>query len=172
MSAWIETYPIVEEGLTEASHSSWVRGLKQRVWCEILSKCRSHSSWVRGLKLAIILSQHFRTIVALFVSAWIETPTCGWIPAAFSMSHSSWVRGLKHVSLYRWIRWTWRRTLRECVDWNTNVRILSKLFFVALFVSAWIETILPLIIISKRWSHSSWVRGLKLKSKEILPWIY
>ena len=56
-------------------------------------------------------------------------------------SHSSWVRGLKpEVMPVEYI--TSSRTLRECVDWNTKCILeLVMCHTVALFVSAWIETL-------------------------------
>ena len=50
MGAWIETSGEDEESCkTQASHSTWVRGLKPKSeWIEKLIK--SHSTWVRGLK--------------------------------------------------------------------------------------------------------------------------
>ena len=143
------------------SHSSWVRGLKQLVAIEQRRRAMSHSSWVRGLKPArmdqrkrrrgrtlrecvdwnIILAIYSSHItVALFVSAWIETPytayACRW-----SWSHSSWVRGLKH-NVYCLVIYTdqshssWVRGLKP-----SGTQFLDGRHWVALFVSAWIETV-------------------------------
>ena len=121
------------------SHSSWVRGLKHRTTVIQQDKQMSHSSWVRGLKLPVwyhacciscrtprecvdwniyveILPYH--SIVALLVSAWIETYMDYTSVYVSGTSHSSWVRGLKR-------------------NVNAYQRYLE---LVALLVSAWIET--------------------------------
>ena len=98
-------------------------------------------------------------------------------------SHSSWVRGLKPLidtvsGLFT------SRTPRECVDWNYNIDHYAVCGYVALLVSAWIETVkictlfvlFVVALLVSAWietcrilwnweypgmSHSSWVRGLK-----------
>ena len=122
------------------SHSSWVRGLK-------LSKDNCiHGIPRRTLRECVDWNNRSpffakKVVVALFVSAWIEIilavshPLLDW-------SHSSWVRGLKSNDKRRG-KTTESRTLRECVDWNTNRQ--KKL-------------------LKKKKSHSSWVRGLKFNS--------
>ena len=66
----------------------------------------------------------------------------------------------------------YRRTLRECVDWNGNIPLtFTRNKSVALFVSAWIETLKDVLKMSDgMMSHSSWVRGLKLPTS-VISWL-
>ena len=102
------------------SHPSWVCGLKHRLYDGTGIDVTSHPSWVCGLK-----------------PLWI-TQSEGHSP-----SHPSWVCGLKQGDWYWWY-WTYRHTLRGCVDWN--------LFGLSQMVE-------------KIQSHPSWVCGLKLVKK-------
>ena len=101
----------------KASHSSWVRGLKPLYICINKPDGASHSSWVRGLKPARMDQRKRRRGRTLreCVDWNCKTP----LVVNSEKSHSSWVRGLKLVD-----------TRHFCI--HTNV---------ALFVSAWIETI-------------------------------
>ena len=115
--------------------SAWIETLD---WILFWINIWSHSSWVRGLKLILTLRM-----------------------LRLQRSHSSWVRGLKQ-SPSELMSWSNCRTPRECVDWNKcNPSVLNPIF-VALLVSAWIETgeLLHQSSMSDK-SHSSWVRGLK-----------
>ena len=105
--------------------------------------------WINVYVVALFVSAWIETVmmiiygnlvrVALFVSAWIETSavnplTAGWSVALFV---SAWIE----TNLLYGGGMSVSRTLRECVDWNFwTWRIPSKAQVVALFVSAWIET--------------------------------
>ena len=58
---------------------------------------------------------------------------------ALAMSHPTWVRGLKLPYLVRG----------------------AKIYVVAPYVGAWIETTLVSVFALSGWSHPTWVRGLK-----------
>ena len=125
--------------MTTTSHSTRVRGLKWLLLTFRVTIGKSHSTRVRGLK-SIRWSNHTND----------------------RESHSTRVRGLKSLSIMRISAFT-RRTLHECVDWNTplysklalivcrtlhecvdwnNKKITeTDLFLVALYTSAWIEIV-------------------------------
>ena len=81
---------------SKASHSTRVRGLKFFERLVIVFVFLSHSTRVRGLKSPRVVYLYQRNLVALYTSAWIEIRSCPPMPD-----------------------WTARRTLHECVDWNT-----------------------------------------------------
>ena len=76
MGAWIETYcEKINDKISEKSHPTWVRGLKQSEGFINLMYNTSHPTWVRGLKQSVDVEK-----------------------ANESASHPTWVRGLKPVS--------------------------------------------------------------------------
>ncbi len=51
MGAWIETDTEAVEAVgAEASHPTWVRGLKHFINTNTIRRVKSHPTWVRGLK--------------------------------------------------------------------------------------------------------------------------
>ena len=78
-------------------------------------------------------------VVALLVSAWIETRwwQVGVRTACVALLVSAWIETLKSYEAYIERR---SRTPRECVDWNYRYVIEHQERAVALLVSAWIET--------------------------------
>ena len=120
----------------DASHPSWVCGLKQDEELRIIRPRMSHPSWVCGLKQVehdLIQSEQ---LVTPFVGVWIEThlvaqflhipevtPFVGvWIETKltsvnfmYTGSHPSWVCGLKQNILLSLCRYS-SHTLRGCVD--------------------------------------------------------
>ena len=136
VGAWIETKRRFANVATSKSHPTWVRGLKLEPIQGYASGTESHPTWVRGLKRLPVRCLPFRSEVAPYVGAWIETqrrcrardgigshPT--WVRGlklpntnghtSSRLSHPTWVRGLKLNSLYFLRKW-FRRTLRGCVD--------------------------------------------------------
>ena len=138
VGAWIETPNAPEIRPYNASHPSWVRGLKQN---------DAHNSTAAPS-------------VAPLVGAWIETSSHGLVQVPCG-SHPSWVRGLKH-RLYTHHRKSplshpsWVRGLKpEPPDVWRNPRVVAPL------VGAWIETRCHSFGCRALTSHPSWVRGLK-----------
>ena len=104
--------------ITLLSHSSWVRGLKLRRHHTL--DCRRHS---RTLRECVDWNSNGRNTFDTVIE-----------------SHSSWVRGLKLRKYVPFLFYSCR-TLRECVDWNYPASTGKTGEQVALFVSAWIETL-------------------------------
>ena len=84
--------------------------------------------------------------------------------AAEDKSHPSWVCGLKLFDKVKYNINT-RHTLRGCVDWNPKIPISLIIPYVTPFVGVWIETLLHGWWYTIRWSHPSWVCGLKLSHR-------
>ena len=117
--------------------------------------------WVRGLKL-LLKKVKSNVTVAPYVGAWIETRHHD-LPLPVFPSHPMWVRGLKPL-LPCWLSSWRRRTLCGCVDWNLKDTLTIKVYFVAPYVGAWIETFVKMTdVVPYHESHPMWVRGLKLK---------
>ena len=78
---------------------------------------KSHPSWVRGLKQRLLVDSAGVQRVAPLVGAWIET----YQPVKMDidgLSHPSWVRGLKRLSLSDYFRLlkshpSWVRGLKQ-----------------------------------------------------------
>ena len=90
MGAWIETDQASQKSLIEASHPTWVRGLKLAVLASLHPNDMSHHTWVRGLKLWCNQLEGNALIVALYVGAWIETTKGGTRPR---IQHASYPSG-------------------------------------------------------------------------------
>ena len=189
-SSWVrglKQINLFSQILGTLSHSSWVRGLKHFNCAHTCKLTTSHSSWVRGLKLTsisflfITVSRTPREcvdwnkneedrkqirIVALLVSAWIETNilfysyfdlyvallVSAWIEtfeirqsSIHGQSHSSWVRGLKQA-----IQLIKEYSEKSHSSWVRGL----KQFCLTVYQSS-----CP--------SHSSWVRGLKPRTVKI-----
>ena len=156
------TDPLIRKCWCNASHPSWVRGLKftyltlsNYVLSRTLHGCvdwnlklhtyqlhgrKSHPSWVRGLKLTKKKEGYWLLDVAPFMGAWIEIK--------INLESAPDREG---------------RTLHGCVDWNKGICIdVFKKPAVAPFMGAWIEMpLIPRKLLALSMSHPSWVRGLK-----------
>ena len=99
----------------------------------------SHSTRVRGLKCLRFLTRRTSGSVALYTSAWIEILFRGyvWLSASVALYTSAWIEIINGSKASRGLS---RRTLHECVDWNSRrTRCKSAGQRVALYTSAWIE---------------------------------
>ena len=74
VGAWIETSKYAAKAQLQASHPTWVRGLKHSMVRQRRSIRQSHPTWVRGLKLCYPCKDGVVLFVAPYVGAWIETP--------------------------------------------------------------------------------------------------
>ena len=137
MSAWIEISKPSNLSPSNLSHSTWVRGLKSLGHFQLrLDPCRTlHECVDWNMPAACDFPV---TVVALYMSAWIEIVKFGW-----------WLRR-RIVALYMsaWIE------IPNYIHygWNNSV---------ALYMSAWIEISGATPKCLANASHSTWVRGLK-----------
>ena len=155
------------------SHPTWVRGLKHNVAyalkvlsCRTLRGCVDWN--VYGCKFSLHIASRtlrgcvdwnfknlfellIRNLVAPYVGAWIETHIKN------PLLCRKWGRTLRGC-----VDWNQSssgastpkrsRTLRGCVDWNLVLRTILKIYPVAPYVGAWIET----------WSYNQHYQEMKV----------